>query len=289
MRIGWIGLGKMGSLMAARLLDAGHELVVYNRSHEKTAPLAERGARVAATPAEAANAEIVVTMLANDAALRSVLDVGGALAAMPPDGIHVSMSTIGYALAQELTQTHSARGVHFVGAPVFGRPEAAERGHLYIVVGGAAGAIERCQALLGVLGQKILQLGPEPGAAHLCKVLGNFMLISSVELLGEALNVVQAAGLSPEAILSALTGSVFTAPFYANYGRMILAQNFDSPAGFALPLAGKDLDLALAAAAQAHVTLPVAETVRQKIAQVTAEVGENVDVTAIGRFSRSQR
>ena len=276
----------MGQAMAARVLDAGHELTVYNRSRDKAQPLVDRGAKLADSPAgAAAAAEVVVTMLADDAALEQVLGSGGALAAMTANTVHVSMSTISHALALTLTATHAKRGIGFVGAPVFGRPEAAAAGKLFILGAGEATALARCQPLFAVLSQKLLALGTEPAAAHLTKVLGNFMLISSVELLAEALNVAKGAGLEPQALLHALTGSVFSAPFYANYGRMIVAQDFSGPPAFALKLAQKDIALATAAAASVSAPLPSAEPVRAKIAQLLATGGEQLDLTAIGKWT----
>lgn len=285
MHIGWIGLGNMGQAMAARVLDAGHELTVYNRSRDKAQPLVDRGAKLADSPAGAAAGELVVTMLADDAALEQVLGSGGALAAMTANTVHVSMSTISHALALKLTATHAERGVGFVGAPVFGRPEAAAAGKLFILGAGEASALSRCQPLFDVLSQKVLALGTEPAAAHLTKVLGNFMLISSVELLAEALHVAKGAGLAPQALLHALTGSVFSAPFYANYGHMIVAQDFSGPPAFALALAQKDIALATAAAASVCAPLPSAEPVRAKIAQLLATGGEQLDLTAIGKWT----
>lgn len=285
MQVGWIGLGNMGSVMAARVLDAGHGLTVYNRSRQKADGLVARGARFADSPAEAARHEIVVTMLADDAALSDVLGPGGGLAAMTPATVHVSMSTISHGLALTLSEAHAERGVAFVGAPVFGRPEAAALGKLFILAAGDPTALLRCQPLFDVLSQKVLPLGLEPAAAHLTKVLGNFMLISSVELLAEALNVAHAAGLAPAAVLGALTDSVFSAPFFANYGRMIVAQNFDGPAAFTLPLALKDIELARAAAAGVSADLPAADPIRAKLAQLIAKGGAHLDLPAIGRWT----
>jgi 3-hydroxyisobutyrate dehydrogenase-like beta-hydroxyacid dehydrogenase len=286
MQIGWIGLGNMGSVMAARVLDAGHELTVYNRNREKAAALAERGARLAETPDGAArDAEILVTMLADDTALVDVLERGGALNALPSGAVHVSMSTISHELARRLATSHQERGVSLVGAPVFGRPDAAAAGKLFILAGGEPAALERCEPLFALLSQKVLPLGAAPAAAHLCKVLGNFMLISSVELLAEALNVAHKTELAPEALLSALTSSVFSAPFYANYGKIMLEQRFDGPPGFALPLAKKDLSLALSAANSSGAPLPLAETVQAKVQKLIAEGGSNLDLTAIGRYT----
>ncbi len=285
MNIGWIGLGNMGGVMAQRLLEAGHRVTVWNRSRDKAESLVTRGARLAATPAEAAGNQLLVTMLSDDAAVRSVLAEGGALEAMSPETTHVSMSTISYALAQELTDSHAARGLGFVGAPVFGRPDAAAAGKLFIVTGGEPRALAACQPLFEALSQKVLPLGESPAAAHLTKVLGNFMLISSVEILGEALGVAHGLHVDPELVLGALTGSVFSAPFYANYGKLIAGQQFRGPGGFSLSLAQKDLRLALAAAAAGAAPLPVPETVQQRIERLTRG-DEELDLAALGQWTR---
>ncbi len=286
MKIAWFGLGNMGSVMAARVLEAGHELVVYNRTRDKARSLVERGARFAETPADAADAELVVTMLADDRALRDIMETGGALEAMKPGSVHVSMSTVSPALARELAASHSARGVGLVGAPVFGRPEAAAAGKLFILAAGEPGAVARCQPLFEVLSQKVLPLGPKPESAHLTKVLGNFMLLSSVELLAEALDVAHSSDLPPQALLEALTSTVFSAPFYASYGKLLLGQKFDGPAAFTVALAKKDLDLAVDAASSAGTSLPTASTVRGKLEQLLAAGGGEWDATAIGRYTK---
>lgn len=284
MNIGWIGLGNMGSVMAERLLEAGHALTVFNRSPEKARALVERGARTAASPAEAAQNPLLVTMLADDTALRDVLGPGGALEALAPGATHVSMSTISYALAQELTEAHAARKIGFVGAPVFGRPDAAAAGKLFILAGGAPEALAKCQPLFEALSQKVLPLGPSPAAAHLTKVLGNFMLISSVELLAESLGVAHSLDVDPHLLLGALTGSIFSAPFYANYGGMVAGQRFQAPAGFNLALAKKDLCLALAAADSGAVQLPVAQVVERKLAALVDGGSGELDLAALGKW-----
>ncbi|HEY8926314.1 MAG TPA: NAD(P)-dependent oxidoreductase, partial [Polyangia bacterium] len=228
---------------------------------------------------------LVVTMLSDDTALRDVLGPGGALAAMTPDTVHVSMSTISHGLALTLTTEHAERGIGFVGAPVFGRPDAAAAGKLFVLGAGEPTALERSRPLFDLLSQKVLHLGAVPAAAHLAKVLGNFMLISSVELLAEALHVAKGAGLEPQALLAALTESVFSAPFYASYGRVMVAQDFSGPPAFALPLARKDIALATEAAASAAIPLPSAEPVRARIAQLIAAGGEQLDLTAVGKWS----
>lgn len=287
MNIGWIGLGNMGSVMAPRLLAAGHQLLVHNRTRAKAQPLVDAGARFVDTPAGVAEADLVVTMLADDQALKDVVGAGGLLGALRPGAVHVSMSTISPTLARELAASHAERDVGFVGAPVFGRPDAAAAGKLFIIAGGEPNAVARCQPLFDVLSQKVLPIGAEPSAAHLTKVLGNFMLISSVELLAEALNVAHSSGVEPEALLHALTSSVFSAPFYAGYGRLLVAQKFDGPAAFTVPLARKDVNLAIDAAGDVGAPLPLAKTVREKLESVLANGGADLDLTAIGKWTKA--
>lgn len=288
MKVAWIGLGNMGSVMAERALAAGHQLALYNRTRAKAEPLVGRGARFAETPADAVEgAELVVTMLADDAALRDVLESGGALQAMAPGSVHVSMSTISPALARELSSRHEERQVGFVGAPVFGRPDAAAAGKLFILAAGDPEAVRRCQPLFEALSQKVLPLGTKPEAAHLTKVLGNFLLLSSVEALAEALDVANSSGLPPQALLEALTSSVFSAPFYSGYGKLLVAQKFEGPAAFTVALAKKDLELAIAAAQSAGAPLPIAATVRSKLEQLLSSGNAAQDVTAIGRFTKA--
>ena len=194
MKIGFIGLGHMGSAMAANLVKAGHHVTVFNRSPEKRRKLVELGAHEAARIADACRGEAVITMLADDAALSSVaLADGGIVASLPKGAIHVSMSTVSVALARELTKAHAGAGQRFIAAPVFGRPEAAAAAKLFIVAAGEPAAVETCMPLFNALGQKTLSIGPEPAAANLVKLSGNFLLASAIEALGEAIAPVMLA------------------------------------------------------------------------------------------------
>ena len=183
MKIGFIGLGRMGSAMAANLVKAGHHVTVFNRSPEKRRKLVELGAHEAARIAEACRGEVVITMLADDAAVSNVtLGEGGIAASLPRNAIHVSMSTISVALAKELARAHSGAGQRFISAPVFGRPEAAAAAKLFIVPAGEPRAIEACLPLFNALGQKTVPIGSEPSTANLAKLSGNFLLASSSRL-----------------------------------------------------------------------------------------------------------
>ena len=188
MKIGFLGLGNMGTPMALRLLAGGHELSVWNRSEERTKPLIHEGAIAAATPAEAElGADAVITMLFDDAAYEEVLfGANGVADALSPGGLHISCSTISVALSERLTVEHAKRGIDFVGAPVFGRPSAAEEGQLWVVAAGADRAVNRARPLLEAFSRGITVVGEEPRQAHAVKLGGNFLISAMIHSLGEA-------------------------------------------------------------------------------------------------------
>ena len=282
MKIGFIGLGHMGSAMAANLVKAGHHVTVFNRSPEKRRKLVELGAHEAARIADACRGEAVITMLADDAALSSVaLADGGIIGSLPRGAIHVSMSTISVALARELTKAHAGAGQRFIAAPVFGRPEAAAAAKLFIVAAGEPAAVETCLPLFNALGQKTLPIGPEPAAANLVKLSGNFLLASAIEALGEAIALVSKAGVDRRAYVELLTSTIFPAPVYATYGGLIAANRFE-PAAFTVALGLKDIRLALAAAESLRVPMPLGSLLHDRFLRLLAEGGESLDWSALG-------
>ena len=282
MKIGFIGLGHMGSAMAANLVKAGHHVTVFNRSPEKRRKLVELGAHEAARIADACRGEAVITMLADDAALSSVtLADGGIVASLPKGAIHVSMSTVSVALARELTKAHADAGQRFIAAPVFGRPEAAAAAKLFIVAAGEPAAVETCLPLFNALGQKTLPISPEPAAANLVKLSGNFLLASAIEALGEAIALVSKAGVDRRAYVELLTSTIFPAPVYATYGGLIAANRFE-PAAFTAALGFKDIRLALAAAESLRVPMPLGSLLHDRFLRLLAEGGESLDWSALG-------
>ena len=282
MKIGFIGLGHMGSAMAANLVKAGHHVTVFNRSPEKRRKLVELGAHEAARIADACRGEAVITMLADDAALSSVaLADGGIIGSLPRGAIHVSMSTISVALARELTKAHAGAGQRFIAAPVFGRPEAAAAAKLFIVAAGEPAAVETCLPLFNALGQKTLPISPEPAAANLVKLSGNFLLASAIEALGEAIALVSKVGVDGRTYVELLTSTIFPAPVYATYGGLIAANRFE-PAAFTVALGLKDIRLALAAAESLRVPMPLGSLLHDRFLRLLAEGGESLDWSALG-------
>jgi len=285
MKVGFIGLGHMGAGMAANLLKAGHEVSVYNRTPGKTAPLAELGAHVATTIAEACQGEAVMTMLANDEAVESVAyGEAGLLASLRPGGLHVSSSTIGIALAERLTASHASASQHFVAAPVFGRPDAAAAGQLFVAAAGAEAALAIAAPLLAAIGKQTFVMSEQPSRANLVKLSGNFLIASVIESLGEALALVGKGGVDKQLYLDLLTSTLFGAPVYKTYGKLIVEENFE-PAGFAASLGYKDIRLALAAGDELKVPLPLASLLRDRFLALLANGGENLDWSAIGHLA----
>ena len=285
MKVGFIGLGQMGSGMAANLIKAGHQVSVYNRTPGKAAALVALGAQAPGELAAACANEVVVTMLANDAALESVVfGKSGVISSMPKKAVHISCSTISVALSKRLAAAHEDAGQQFLAAPVFGRPEAAAAGKLFVVVGGAAGVIRTCMPVLEAMGQKTSVMSDRPEAANLVKISGNFLIASVIEALGEAIALVGKGGVDRRQYLELLTATIFNTPVYKTYGTLIVEEKFE-PAGFAALLGQKDVHLALAAADTLSVPMPIASLLRDRFLALIANGGGSLDWSAIGQLA----
>ena len=286
MKVGFIGLGNMGSAIARSLIKTGETVTVYNRTRSRAEPFASLGARIAETPSEAASdVEVLITMLSDDAAVEAgILAPGNAIQELPAGAVHISMSTISVGLSRHLAKAHSERQQHYVAAPVFGRPDVAAAGKLFVVAAGSAEQIGRCQPLFDAIGQKTFIAGEEAHAANVIKLAGNFLLTTVIESLGEAFTLGRKFGVDPHAFLDILTNSLFDAPVYRNYGSMIASDKFE-PAGFKLPLGFKDNRLLLAAAEEAAVPMPLASLIHDRFVAALAQgLGES-DWAAIAHVS----
>jgi 3-hydroxyisobutyrate dehydrogenase-like beta-hydroxyacid dehydrogenase len=285
MKVGFIGLGQMGSGMAANLIKAGHRVSVYNRTPGKTAALVELGAHAPTELAAVCANDLVITMLANDAALENVAFANaGIIESMPRNAVHVSCSTISVALSKRLTAAHQDAGQQFLAAPVFGRPEAAAAAKLFIVAAGAAEVIRTCMPALEAMGQKTFVVSESPEAANLVKISGNFLIASVIEALGEAITLVGKGGVDRRLYLELLTSTIFNAPVYKTYGNLIVEGRFEPP-GFTALLGQKDIGLALAAADTLSVPLPIASLLRDRFLTLIANGGESLDWSAIGQLA----
>jgi 3-hydroxyisobutyrate dehydrogenase-like beta-hydroxyacid dehydrogenase len=284
MNVGFVGLGHMGAGMAANLLKAGHRVTVFNRTPAKAQPLIAHGAMLANSIAAASRSDAVVTMLANDEAVEEVvLGRNGVIEYLPSGSLHVSSSTISVALSERLNDAHAKKNQRFVAAPVFGRPDVAAAGRLFIVAGGEAAAIEAAAPLLDAIGQRTFVISDTPKAANLVKLSGNFLGASVIEALGEAMALVGKAGIDERQYLEFLTSTLFDAPIYKTYGSLIADGSF-TPPGFAAPLGQKDIRLVLAAAEDLRVPMPVASLLRDRFLNLLAHGGDRLDWSAIGRL-----
>jgi len=282
MKLGFIGLGRMGAAMATNLVKARHDVTVFNRSPGKRRSLVELGAHEAIDVAGACGGDAVITMLADDDAASGIaFGPGGLIDNLPKHAIHLSMSTISVALSKRLTEAHASAGQRYVAAPVFGRPDAAAAAKLFIVAAGDAATIDACQPLFRAMGQKTFPIGAEPSAANLVKLSGNFLMASAIEALGEAIALVGKAGIDRRAYIELLTSSIFNVPAYKTYGGLIAEGKFE-PAAFASPLGYKDIRLALAAAEGLRVPMPLASLLHDRFLRLFAQGGDHLDWSAIG-------
>ncbi|HAH65308.1 MAG TPA: 6-phosphogluconate dehydrogenase [Rhizobiales bacterium] len=284
MDIAFLGLGGMGSGMARSLMKHGHKVTAWNRSSEPAEAIHEQGAQVAATPAEAArHAEIAITMLADDRAVESVvLGESGLAEGLPKDAVHVSMSTISVALSERLDLAHAERGQQFVAAPVFGRPDQAEGGKLFIAAAGSGDAVKRICPALDAMGQRTFVIGETPAQANLLKLTGNFLITCVIESLAEAFALTTKGGIETSKVYELLTETLFAAPVYKTYGGMILEGKF-SPPGFKIALGQKDNRLIQLAAEKLEVPLPFAGIVRDRFLAALAHGDGDLDWSAIAK------
>jgi len=286
MKVGFVGIGNMGSAMARNLIKAGHTLVLYNKTRARAEELRPLGAQVVGTPAEAASGtEALITMVADDHAVEDMIfGHGKIIDSLPAGAVHISMSTMSVAMSHRLLAAHREKKQHYIAAPVFGRPDAAAAAKIFIAAAGPADQIERCRPLFDAMGQKTFVVGEEAPAANLVKITANFLITTVIESLGEAFALIRKSGVDPGKFLEVVTGTLFSAPIYRTYGAMIAADNFE-PVGFRMPLGMKDNRLALAAAEAASVPMPMASLIRDRMLAATAQGMGEADWAAIARIS----
>lgn len=284
MEVGFIGLGKMGNAMARNIAKAGHQVRAWNRS--ATPGAGADGLQMVATPAEAFQADVVFTMLSDDAAIRAVLLAQPVLASARAGVVHVVTSTISLDFVEELRAAHAAAGVAYVSAPVFGRPDVAEAAQLNIMAAGAPEAVAKVQPLLDVVGRKTFVMGDDPKQANTAKIAGNMMIALAIEAMSEAAVLTADNGLAAGPFFELMTQTLFGGRVYENYGAKIVKGDYE--AGFRMQLGLKDLNLAAAANAKAAQHLPLLDAVRARMAAaVEAGMGER-DWSAIADFSRAR-
>lgn len=284
MKIGFVGLGRMGQGMAHLLLKADHTLSVYDMFPEQAKSLEQAGATVAASIADVCvDSEVIITMLPSDGVMDAVAtSPDGLIASMSPGMVHVVMGTHGVAMIRKLTELHAAADQTFIAAHVLGRPDLAATGQLSIVPGGDANTIERLQPLFDVLGKQTFVAGNEPQAASAVKIANNFVLGCAIEAMGESMSLVRKLGVEPELFLKVLTDGLFGAPAYEVYGKMIADQAYDSMGATAV-IGLKDINLALQAAEAAEMPLPSANVMRDRLLGAIAHGDAALDWAVVAR------
>jgi 3-hydroxyisobutyrate dehydrogenase-like beta-hydroxyacid dehydrogenase len=282
MKVGFVGLGRMGSGMAGRILEAGHDLVVYDVIPQNTAKAAASGARVAPSLAElCAGRDIVITMLAEDAAvLAVVLDGGGLRDSLPEGAIHLAMGTYGIGTIRALAAAHDAAGQTLVAAPVLGRPDLAASGQLGIVKAGPAGALGRCEPLFAVIGRLTFHAGSQPEAASAIKLANNLVLLCAIQAMGEAFSLVRQYDVQPQVLYDVMTEGLFSAPAYKVYGKIMVDESYDR-AGSTIALNLKDANLIMGAGDIGRVPLPSGNTFRDRLLSAIAHGDADKDVAAL--------
>jgi len=282
--VGFIGLGRMGRPMAANLIAAGFKVRVWNRTKGK----GPAGAVERSSPREVAEeCAIVATMVADDAALEQVtFGEDGLLAGLRRGGIHCSMSTISVALSRGLREAHLAAGQRFVSAPVFGRPEAAQKRQLWIVCGGEQADLAACEQLFAALGRGAFPMG-EPPQANVVKLLGNFLIAATIESSGEATALAEKAGLDPRKVMEFFATTMFASTAFTGYAARVATTEFE-PAGFAMPLALKDMTLALQAGQEVRAPLPIASLIRDRVLASLARGRDSWDWSGLAGVAREE-
>jgi hypothetical protein len=271
MKVGFIGLGRMGQVMTKRILEAKHDLGVYNRSADKATPLADAGAKVLGSIKEAANyGDGVFTMLADDAAVENVVtQSGGLLQSLPKGGIHVCAGTHSVASIQKLKQLHADAGQILIATPMLGRPDVVSAGQAGMILGGAKDAVDRFRPCFEAIARRTFEVGADPAAAAAVKIANNFVLGCAIEAMGEGFSLVRKYGVVPDMFYDVMTDGLFNCSAYKVYGKIITEERY-LPAGQRAILGLKDANLALAAAEAVGVPLPSGNVWRDRLVGAVA-------------------
>jgi 3-hydroxyisobutyrate dehydrogenase-like beta-hydroxyacid dehydrogenase len=290
--IGFIGLGRMGTAMAANLAAAGRPVIAYVRRPDQIGQLAATGLRPTSDIGDLLDCEVVISMLPDDDAVREIVfghggnGLDGLAEGLMPGAIHLSMSTISTAAASLLAGEHARLGQGYVAAPVFGNPDAAKARQLFIIAAGLAADVVRCQPIFDSLGQRTFVVGTDPQDANLIKLLGNMMSATALEVLGEAVAVLRKHGLDPRPFIDIMTSTMFGGRAHKIYGDKIVRQMY-AP-GFLLPLVLKDVRLALAEAEKAGAPMPSVNVVRDRLITGIARGYGELDWTALGLIAAEE-
>jgi 3-hydroxyisobutyrate dehydrogenase-like beta-hydroxyacid dehydrogenase len=284
MKVSFIGLGRMGSAMARRLCEAGHDVAVYNRTPEKAQALVDAGAKVVGSMAEAArHGDAVVTMLADDAALEAVAGQNdGLLQSLPLGCVHICAGTHGVHVVRKIDAAHAKAGQVMIASPMLGRPEAVSSGQAGVVVGGPPDALARCRPLFEAMARRVFEAGADPAAAAAIKIANNFVLGCAIEAMGEGFSLIRKYGVIPQVFYDVMTDGLFSAPAYKVYGKIIVDEAYEKVGQMAV-LGLKDANLALAAGEAAGVPLPSGNVWRDRLVGAVAHGDGGCDWAVMAR------
>jgi 3-hydroxyisobutyrate dehydrogenase-like beta-hydroxyacid dehydrogenase len=279
-RVGVVGLGQMGHAFAVNLVEDGYQVSAYDRDPKRTAAVA--GARPAMRLADLAACEVVLTSLPDDDALAAVaLGSEGLLGVLGPGAVHISMGTVSPAVSRRVAGEHARHHQDYVAAPVLGNPDFARQRKLFVLAAGPLPALEKVRSLLERLGQRLFVIGDDAGLANLAKLGANVLTATTLECMGEVLALLRKGGVDGHRAFDVLTNSLFDSRVHKAYGAKIIEGRF-SPPGMAVPLATKDLRLALAEAEHEAVPMPAASLVHDRLVAMAARGWSGLDWSALG-------
>jgi len=293
-RIGFVGLGRMGSVMAANLAAGGCSVTAYIRHPDRAEKLAALGLKPSLDIEDLFECDIVISMLPDDAAVHNIvfggndqLGLNGLAAGLMNGAVHLSMSTISTAAAARCAHEHKRCNQHYVAAPVFGNPDAARARELFIIAAGEPDQVDRLRPIFDLLGQRVFDAGADPASANLVKLAGNVMTATALEMLGEVLSLIRKRGLDAQMFLDILTSTMFGGRVHKICGAKIAAQRY-AASGFIFPLALKDVRLALAEAEAASVPMPSVSVVRDRLIAGMARGYADLDWSALGLVAEQE-
>jgi len=278
--IGVVGLGRMGHAFATNLVTAGYRVAVFDRNPDKAN--ACLGAEAMPDLAGLAGCDAILSSLPDDAALAAVtLSNPGLVGVMKPGAVHISMSTVSPEISRRLAETHEAQGQAYVAAPILGNPDLARAQKLFVLTAGRQDVLDRVKPILETLGQRIFIMGDDPSSANLMKLAANVLTATTLEGMGEVLALLRKGGVDQRLAFDVLTNSLFDSKVHRTYGGKIVDERF-RPAGMVVPLAVKDVRLALAEAERSSVPMPFASLVRDRLVSVVARGWGDMDWSALG-------
>ncbi len=287
MKVGFIGVGIMGSGMARNLLKAGYDVTVYNRTRSKAESLSSEGANIADEPVDVANnSDILITVLEGDKSVEEVLFNGGIdlISNLPENAIHISMETISVNYSRLLNENHKKKGKGFIAAPIIGRGDAAEAGELTLIVGGSAIDVDRCSSVFDAISKNFVHVGEAPDMAAFVKLSNNYLIAGALGAMGEAFAVVRKAGVDPQVFYDLITTTMFSAPIYKYYGSNVV-NDIHSPPNFRTELGLKDITQMIDSAANLGVPMPLGELLQGQISQTIDAGDRDLDWSAMARVA----